>query len=519
MFKKTITTLVIPISIGMLLLFVLLGYLVNNAATLKESLFVDTVKESMADLSKRIATYEHFKKVEQQIGASKFFNQLQQFENDDPNTSVSIKDTIVIKDGQAMHMNVIEKRSSNGTFSSSMFMSSDSNIQQVANKPINNWAADVLEQQGNLSTVMGNLFNVNMLKTIDERLPSEALDSLLKLELKEHGITADYDFVVYDTWGSPSYFKSESTKRNLNQLLNSEFNSSLFPADIFGSPYSVSVFFPNQKSYVIGKMWGVLVISLMIMAGLGYAFYFTIKTIYNQKRLSEIKNDFIGNMTHELKTPISTISLACEALSDNEIESTEGQKANFVRMINEENKRLGVLVENVLQTAIIDRGKLKLKEEPLGVHEIIRNATNNIKIQIESKNGELNLDLRAEKDAIWGDEIHITNVIYNLLDNANKYTPEAPKLKITTASVDEGIVISINDNGVGISRENQKRIFDKLYRVPTGNIHNVKGFGLGLSYVKAVIEKHQGTISVVSTLGKGSTFKLFLPFTLAETLN
>jgi len=176
-------------------------------------------------------------------------------------------------------------------------------------------------------------------------------------------------------------------------------------------------------------------------------------------------------------------------------------------------------VENVLQTAIIDRGKLKLKEEPLGVHEIIRNATNNIKIQIESKNGELNLDLRAEKDAIWGDEIHITNVIYNLLDNANKYTPEAPKLKITTASVDEGIVISINDNGVGISRENQKRIFDKLYRVPTGNIHNVKGFGLGLSYVKAVIEKHQGTISVVSTLGKGSTFKLFLPFTLAETLN
>ena len=133
------------------------------------------------------------------------------------------------------------------------------------------------------------------------------------------------------------------------------------------------------------------------MAGLGYAFYFTIKTIYNQKRLSEIKNDFIGNMTHELKTPISTISLACEALSDREIESTEGQKANFVRMINEENKRLGVLVENVLQTAIIDRGKLKLKEEPLGVHEIIRNATNNIKIQIESKNGEMVLVVVVHK--------------------------------------------------------------------------------------------------------------------------
>lgn len=519
MFKKTITTLVIPISIGMLLLFVLLGYLVNNAATLKESLFVDTVKESMADLSKRIITYEHFNKVKQQIGSTNLFKQLQQLEGHDPNTKVSVKDTVVMKDGQPVRMNVVEKLSPTGIFSSSMYMSNDPNIQQITNKPINNWAAEVLGQQGSLGSVMGNLFNVNMLKTIDERLPSEALDSLLKLELKEHGITAEYDFVVFDTWGSPSYFKGESTKSNLSQLIKSEFNSSLFPADIFGSLYSVSIYFPNQKSYVIGKMWGVLLISLLIMAGLVYAFYFTIKTIYNQKRLSEIKNDFIGNMTHELKTPISTISLACEALSDNEIRSTDGQKANFVRMINEENKRLGVLVENVLQTAIIDRGKLTLKEESLGIHEIIKNATNNIKIQIESNNGALSLDLSAKKDLIWGDKVHITNVIYNLLDNANKYAPEAPLIEIFTESSEEGIVISIKDNGVGISRENQKRIFDKLYRVPTGNIHNVKGFGLGLSYVKAVVEKHQGTISVVSVLGKGSTFNLFLPFSMVETKN
>ena len=193
------------------------------------------------------------------------------------------------------------------------------------------------------------------------------------------------------------------------------------------------------------------------------------------------------------------------------------QRSNFVRMINEENKRLGVLVENVLQTAIIDRGELKFKFEELSIHDIIKKAANNIAIQIESKSGDLNLNLDAKNDRVHGDKVHITNVVYNLLDNANKYSPEKPQITIATTNTEEGISIKIQDNGIGISREDQKRIFDKLYRVPTGNIHNVKGFGLGLSYVKAVTEKHEGQINVDSAMGKGSTFELEIP-TLATKL-
>lgn len=517
MFKKTISTLVIPISFGMLLLILLLGYLVNDAATLKESSFRDTVNEVMADLSDRIETYEQLAKVKRRVGLNNWYSQLMNMGLEDSDTKVIIKDSVFVKDGKEITMKVVEKRSKNGTYMSSTIMPSETEFNQFMESPMNNWAAEVLSSQGNLPSAMNNLFDINMLKTLEERLPSKALDSLLKLELEEHGISAEYDFLVYDNWGKTSYHKNQNTKENLSELYNSEFSANLFPADIFGSPYRVSVFFPNQKSYVIGKMWGVLLISLLIMAGLTYAFYFTIKTIYDQKRLSQIKNDFIGNMTHELKTPISTISLACEALSDKDIRSTEMQRSNFVRMINEENKRLGVLVENVLQTAIIDRGELKFKFEELSIHDIIKKAANNIAIQIESKSGDLNLNLDAKNDRVHGDKVHITNVVYNLLDNANKYSPEKPQITIATANTEEGISIKIQDNGIGISREDQKRIFDKLYRVPTGNIHNVKGFGLGLSYVKAVTEKHEGQINVDSAMGKGSTFELEIP-TLATKL-
>lgn len=516
MFKKTITSLVVPISIGMLFLIILLGYLVNSAATLKESLFVDTVKETMADLSGRITTYERLNKYKQQLGGEGLLGQIQKMGLDDPDSDVVIKDTLINENGQEVRQKIIRRTGPNGSYSSTVIVPAD---QVIPEDPMSLWAADVLQDQGNLTNVIGDLFNLNMLKSLDERLPSKALDSLLKLELKEHGITAEYDFVVYDAMGNPAYFKNEETTDNLEELYHSDFNASLFPADIFGSPYNVSVFFPNQKSYVMGKMWGVLLISILIMMGLAYGFYFTIKTIYNQKRLSQIKNDFIGNMTHELKTPISTISLACEALSDDGIQSTEAQRSNFVRMINEENKRLGVLVENVLQSAVIDRGELKLKKERLELNNIIEKAVNNIKIQVENKGGGIELDLKARNNILEGDGVHITNVIYNLLDNANKYTPDKPNIVVTTEDVVDGVVVKIKDNGVGISRDNQKRIFDKLYRVPTGNIHDVKGFGLGLSYVKAIVDKHDGFINVDSALGRGSTFKVEFPAEAPATLN
>jgi two-component system phosphate regulon sensor histidine kinase PhoR len=259
-------------------------------------------------------------------------------------------------------------------------------------------------------------------------------------------------------------------------------------------------------------MWLLLAVSIIFMVALIFSFYYTISTIFKQKKLSEIKNDFISNMTHEFKTPISTISLACEVLSDKTVEKSPERVNNYVKMIGDENKRLSLLVENILQTAILDKGQFKLKIQSIDIHTLIEQTITNIKLQVENKEGEISVQLNAEKSIVNADRVHVTNIIFNLIDNALKYTYEKPNIKISTRNAMDGILISVKDNGIGISKENQRRIFDTMYRVPTGNIHNVKGFGLGLSYVKAVVEKHGGSISVESELEKGSEFTVYIPF-------
>jgi two-component system phosphate regulon sensor histidine kinase PhoR len=221
-------------------------------------------------------------------------------------------------------------------------------------------------------------------------------------------------------------------------------------------------------------------------------------------------------MTHEFKTPISTISLASEMLNDKSIIKTPEKIERFVKMIRDENKRLSVLVESILQTSILDKGNFKLKYELLNIHEIIDLAIQNIQIQIDQKNGILTHHFLATQPLFHGDKVHITNIVYNLLDNAIKYSKEQPEIDIKTENYNNGIIFSVRDNGIGISKENIKKIFDKFYRIPTGNVHNIKGFGLGLSYVKAIVEKHGGHIQVDSELNKGSVFRLFLPKEMIE---
>ena len=240
-------------------------------------------------------------------------------------------------------------------------------------------------------------------------------------------------------------------------------------------------------------------------------FSFSINTIYRQKKLSEIKNDFINNMTHELKTPIATISLACEALSDPDMRTGEKAIANYVGMIRDENKRLGVLVENVLRTSIFEQGQMKLKVQQFDIHQVVLGVISNIEIQVKARSGQIVTRFYAKNSVVKGDQLHITNVVYNLIDNAVKYSDGSPLVEIETHDESGAIAISFKDHGIGISKENQRKVFDKLFRVPTGNIHNVKGFGLGLSYVKGVLEKHGGTVDVESEIRKGSTFTIHIP--------
>ena len=269
----------------------------------------------------------------------------------------------------------------------------------------------------------------------------------------------------------------------------------------------------NYRSLVFESLWlpivSAIVFTLLIMT----AFYLTVRTMLRQKKLSEIKNDFINNMTHEFKTPLATISLAVDALRNEKVVNDKEKMSYFSTIIKEENKRMNRQVETILKAALLDKQEVQLLLRPLHAHQVIKDVVENFTLQLEEKNGRAEVLLNAENDFIDADEVHFSNLIINLIDNAIKYSKEdqPPIIKITTQSTPKSIVIVIEDNGIGMNKETVKRVFEKFYRAHTGNIHNVKGFGLGLSYVKTMVEAHGGEIKVDSVLGKGSIFTMEFP--------
>jgi two-component system, OmpR family, phosphate regulon sensor histidine kinase PhoR len=361
------------------------------------------------------------------------------------------------------------------------------------------------------SPIFDQIVKINVYDDFSDAMDTSLVDSLLKSELMSRGISTRYIWTILN---SPvTVFTSEETGNNAihDSLLTSQYRVRLTGDNLFAQPKVLTIFFPNERAYVFKSVWTMLILSVLFIVFILVLFYYSISTIFQQKKLSEIKNDFISNMTHELKTPISTISLACEVLGDESIEKSRERTNRYLGMIMEENKRLGVLVENVLQTAILDKGNFKLKHVSIDIHEMIRNVVANVQLAIDKKEGSIGTDLRAKQFVVEADRTHVQNVIYNLVDNAIKYSPEKPTIRIFTTDFSDSLEICVQDNGLGISRDNQKKIFEKLYRVPTGNIHDVKGFGLGLSYVKAIIEKHGGSVWVESDTGKGSRFYVRLP--------
>jgi two-component system, OmpR family, phosphate regulon sensor histidine kinase PhoR len=257
------------------------------------------------------------------------------------------------------------------------------------------------------------------------------------------------------------------------------------------------------------RMVAAILFTLVIIS----AFYLTLRTMFRQKKLSEIKNDFINNMTHEFKTPIATISLAVDALKNPKVICNPEKLGYFSSIIKEENQRMNRQVETILKSALMDRQEIQLNKKQLHVHQIIEDVADNFVLRLQEKGGDMEMHLDATNDLIEGDEVHINNIVNNLLDNAVKYSKEnvPPHIVLSTFSAPKKFTLRIEDNGIGMSRETVKRVFEKFYRAHTGNIHNVKGFGLGLSYVKSVVDAHEGTIKPESTLGKGSCFTIELP--------
>lgn len=342
----------------------------------------------------------------------------------------------------------------------------------------------------------------------NDRIKEDEIVSLINEELKYRGINTKYEYIVLSDYGMP-IIKSENY---IPEMLNSSHRVMLFPNDLFSDPSNLMVYFPDQRKFIISSLGFMSASSIGLILVISLCFAYTIYVIFRQKKLSDMKNDFINNMTHELKTPVATISLASEMLMDDRIQGDQARLGRFASVIHEENKRLGGQVEKVLQMAVLDKGEFKLNITQVNVHEVVQKLCDKFSLRMEERGGTCHLDLSASQPFIDVDEVHFSNIITNLLDNAIKYSSDAPDVTITTRDAVGGIKICVKDKGIGMNREQQKRVFERFYRVPTGNIHNVKGFGLGLSYVKAMVEAHGGDILLKSELHKGSSFEVFMPY-------
>jgi len=343
---------------------------------------------------------------------------------------------------------------------------------------------------------------------IQERIDPELLEDFISEELQNNAINQACEFAVVSTLDSAIIYSSSGF---VDEYMNTEYRTSLYPNDVFRKPYSLLLYFPSREYLIFRPILFLLIASVAFSVILVVIFSISIYVIIRQKKVSEIKTAFINNMTHEFKTPIATIRLASDSIENPNVIENPKMIKQFSGMIKNETKRMDRQVEKVLQMALVEKSYFSLESHKLFVSEMIDRALKNMKLHMEKAGVQLSYDDQSTNDAILTEEVHFINIISNILDNAIKYSKESPEINITTKNIGKNIVISIEDNGIGMSKEIQHKIFDKFYRVESGNVHNIKGFGLGLSYVKAVVDAHNGQISVKSELNKGTKFDISIP--------
>jgi|TARA_B100001094_G_scaffold316448_1_gene357645 two-component system phosphate regulon sensor histidine kinase PhoR len=367
----------------------------------------------------------------------------------------------------------------------------------------------IAEKRKQIFEIINNHFALNININVDNSLKEKVVISVIENILEKHGVKNDYHFSITDESGLLIQSNFEDTDNDILKSSNS-YSAEFLSDELFTEKRIFTLYILKLEKSIRKSFIHIFIISIILILIILGTFIYSIKIIQSQEINTQIKTDFINNMTHELKTPIATIGLACEALSDSSIKLEKINRKKFLNTIKSENERLGKLVENVLQSSLSQKGNPDLKLEIFNIEDVINKAIKSINLTYEKKEGIINTDFLAQNKLMEADKLHIANVIYNLLDNSQKYSTKSPVVTISTRDVIGGIIIRIKDNGIGIARDNHKRIFEKLFRVPTGNIHNVKGFGLGLSYVKTIIDLHDGKIMVESKLNAGSTFSINL---------
>lgn len=476
--------------------------------------FNETVKRSLHQVSKNLELEETSKYLEEELKRDEN-NYLQNSREAQQKLAQTInQQKLQIQDSNGNILKIEQLQSFSQKFeplSSLDKKQSSNNIVNTSQDLQQTLKNRFLYQDALMKQVVYSMLYTPNLKPIQERVDFKKLNNYLKTEFIKNGLNLPFIFFVNNKDGKTVYQSGEIKKE---PIASDIITYVLFPNDPPSKQNYLRVYFPTKGDYISSSVTFIVpsvVFSLILLV----TFIFTIYIVFRQKKLSEMKNDFINNMTHELKTPVSTISLAAQMLKDSDITKSPDVFKHISGVINDETKRLGFLVEKVLQMSLFERQKAALKLKEVDANDLVINVANTFALKVEKYDGTLDVDLQAVDSTIYVDEMHITNVLFNLLDNAVKYRrPEVPlTLMVRTWNDNNGkLLISVEDNGIGIKKEYLKKVFDRFFRVPTGNVHDVKGFGLGLAYVRKIIEDHKGTIRAESGAGNvGTKFIITLP--------
>ncbi len=513
--KTTIWTIAIVMGLSFLvLLFMQLKY-IQAMVQMKKEQFDESVNKALYQASRNLELNETLRYLEKDINET----ERKAYRQDSTGTrSKSIDGTIqhshqysvTGKDGTVYSSFELKTMSTKpSSMPKAMILRNDKNTISEATKSMREIVKNrYIYQKALLDEVVYSILYQASDKPLKERINFKMLDQDLKTELMNNGIDIPYHFTVSTQDGREVYRCPDYSEDGEDCT----YSQVLFRNDPSNKMGIVRIHFPDMDSYIFRSV-RFMIPSIVFTIVLLVTFIFTIVVIFRQKRYTEIKNDFINNMTHELKTPISSISLAAQMLNDESVTKSPTMMKHLGGVINDESKRLRFLVEKVLQMSMFDRKKAIFKKKELNLNELAENVANTFTLRVEHTGGHIETEMKATEPTIYVDEMHFTNVIFNLLDNAIKYrdTERPIELKIKTWNDKEKLYLAIKDNGLGIKKENLKKIFEKFYRVHTGNVHDVKGFGLGLAYVKKIVELHKGEIRAESEKGKGTTFIITLP--------
>jgi len=517
--KKLFILLVVLMSLSLIGIIFVQSFFINNSLENEEDNFRLSVKRALSFVSRDIEDFE----------VRKYYALIQPFiaNNKEPDSTVIRQLYITLEDDTddttIIHRNtVLEERYK----VPSLFFEIDAdsiNVSNFTNERIteyyNNKSLDgkrSIKPQKRL-VEFSNLPNIekqnyeNSFKTlfkevpIHKRVTATHVETLLKRELKSEGVNLDFEFAVYD-----EDLATKVMTQNFNKTENA-YGVVIFLDSNNESGYTLWVDFPERKKYLVSSILWMIILSIIFTGVIIIAFSGAIYQLIKQRQISQIKTDFINNMTHEFKTPIATINLALDSIKNPKIINDQEKVKRYLGMIKEENKRMHAQVENVLRISKLEKNELNISKERIELNELVEDAVTHVELIVEDRKGYVKTHLDAAESSVLANDTHFTNVIVNILDNAIKYSDDAPQIDVYTEIVGTNIIVKIADKGNGMSKQVAKKVFEKFYREHSGNVHNVKGHGLGLAYVKRIVEDHQGHISVESEKGKGSTFIIKLP--------